>query len=286
MQYGDDLCGQRLDDWVLSLVQSDNHLEHGLVLLVVLAEGEESHKHGKDLVDRDIGRVSPDHAGDAAGRVVEKASLLLLMEERLQFGKNGVIVAKDLLDVLTLLAEQSGTVGSVGANLGILVSEALEEHLHEVRGVRGGSISHVANNFGNGTDSGGALVLLLAGRVLQARLLEDLVEFAERFAEGGSQARNDLHGRLDDEPVVLGRFEIVIAFVLAIKVLLADVLLLENLENNLGDLLHGRSSILAKVSGENGRTAKLQGGGNVAVDVGDGTPRIVMSVIEKRILQT
>lgn len=281
LQNRDDLGGQTLDDWVLGLVEGDNHLEDGLVLLVVLTERKELDEHRQDLVDRDVVGVGLDHASDTSGRVVQKTSFLLLVEQRLELCEDGVVVSENLLLVGALFAEKTGSVGSVTANFRVFVSEALKQHLHQCGGVRGDGCAHVANALGEGTDGGATLVLLLAGSVLEASLLENLVELTEGVTKGGGKACDDLHGGLDNKPVVLGRLHLDILGVLAIEVLLADVLLLENGDDVLGDLLDCRSSVLAKVGGKEGGTTKLQGGGNVAVDVGDAAPVIVLSVIEK-----
>ena len=57
------------------------------------------------------------------------------------------------------------------------------------------------------------------------------------------------------------------------------MLLLENLEDKFGDLLDWRGSIFTEVGGKNCGTAKLESGGDVAVDVGDGCPGIVLLVV-------
>lgn len=224
--------------------------------------------------------MSLDHTGNTSSRVVEKSSLLLLVEKRLELGEDGGVVVKNVLLVLTLFAKETSSVSGIATDLGVLITETLEEDLHKTRSVWGDGGAHVANALGNGSHGGATLVLLLARGVLEARLLEDLVELTEGLAKCGSEAGNDLHGCLNDEPVVLGRLHLVIGLVFAIKILLADVLLLENLEDDLGDLLDWRSGIVTEVGGEDGRTAKLESGSNVAVDVGDGTPIVFMSVVE------
>jgi hypothetical protein len=44
-------------------------------------------------------------------------------------------------------------------------------------------------------------------------------------------------------------------------------------------LLDGRSGVFANVGGEDGGSAELEGGGEVTVDIGDGTTIETMSVI-------
>lgn len=60
---------------------------------------------------------------------------------------------------------------------------------------------------------------------------------------------------------------------------MADVSLLENREDEFDDLLNGRRGVFANVGGEDGRAAELEGCGEVAVDVGDGTTIEATSVI-------
>ena len=204
LQDGENRAGQALDDRVLLLVESDDHLENGLVLLVVLSKGKELDQDGEDVSKGDVVGVSLDHAGNTSSRVVEKTGLLLLVQQRLELGEDGVVLAGDLVFVGALLAEETGTIGGVATNLRVLVSKTLEEDLHQVGGVGSDGCTHVANGLGDGADSSTTLVLFGSADVLNDRLLEDLPELAERFAKGSSKAGDDLHGGLDNEPVVLG----------------------------------------------------------------------------------
>jgi hypothetical protein len=54
---------------------------------------------------------------------------------------------------------------------------------------------------------------------------------------------------------------------------------LEDGEDHLDDLLDGSSGVFANVGGEDGGAAELEGGGEIAVDIGDGTTIETMSVI-------
>jgi len=54
---------------------------------------------------------------------------------------------------------------------------------------------------------------------------------------------------------------------------------LQDREDHLDNLLNGGSGVLANVGGQDGGSAKLEGGGEVTVDVGDGTTIETMSVI-------
>jgi hypothetical protein len=63
------------------------------------------------------------------------------------------------------------------------------------------------------------------------------------------------------------------------------VSLLQNREDHLDDLLNGGSGVLANVGGKDSGTAKLEGSGEVTVDVGDGTTvgttSVIASILEK-----
>lgn len=107
-------------------------------------------------------------------------------------------------------------------------------------------------------------VLRRAGK-LKDGLLEDLPELAESRAEGGSQSDNDIKGSVNDEPVILGRASIdLLLLFLVTEILLAGVRS-GNEEANDGDNLLENAILGNKDS----RTAGLECGGNVAVDVGD-----------------
>jgi hypothetical protein len=269
----------------LLLVQRNNHFKHSLVFLVIFSERKELDEYGEDVVERDVVGMSLDHASDTAGRVVEETCFLLLVQEGLELGEDGVVLADDLGFVGALLAQKTSAVGGVAADFWILVSETLEQQLHQTGSVGCNGSTHVANSLGDGANSSAALVLLLSADVLDNGLLEDLPELAEGLAEGGGKAGDDLHGSLDDQPVVLGRLQFDVEFVLAVKVLLADVSLLQNREDHLDDLLNGGSGVLANVGGKDSGTAKLEGSGEVTVDVGDGTTvgttSVIASILEK-----
>ena len=261
------------------LVQRNDHLKHSLVLLVIFSERKQLDEHGQDVRERDVVGVSLDHAGDAAGRVVEETGFLLLVQQRLQFGEDGVVLAGDLCFVSGLFAEKTGAVCGIAADFWVVVSETLEQHLHQVGGVRGHGGAHVTDGLGDSANSGAALVLFGSADVLDNGLFEDLPELAEGLAKGGGEAGDDFHGGLDDQPVVLGGLQLDVELVFAVEVLLANVSLLQDREDHLDNLLNGGSGVLANVGGQDGGSAKLEGGGEVTVDVGDGTTIETMSVI-------
>jgi hypothetical protein len=205
------------------------------------------------------------------------------VQEGLEFGEDGVVLAGYLGFVGGLFAQESSAVSGVTAHLWVLVSEALEQQFHQASSVGSHGSSHIANGLGDGANSSAALVLLLSADVLDNGLFENLPEFAEGFAQGGGEASDDFHGGLDDQPVVLGGLQLDVEFVLAVEVLLADVSLLQDGEDHLDDLLDGGSGVFANVGGEDGRSAELEGGGEVTVDIGDGTTVETMSVIASRL---
>ena len=61
------------------------------------------------------------------------------------------------------------------------------------------------------------------------------------------------------------------------------MLLLQDGEDHLDDLLNWGSGVLADVGGKDGRSAKLESSGKVAVNVGDGTTVGIMSAIDSRL---
>jgi prefoldin subunit 5 len=58
---------------------------------------------------------------------------------------------------------------------------------------------------------------------------------------------------------------------------------LQDGKDHLDDLLNGGSGVLANIGGKDSGSAKLEGGGEVTVDVGDGTTVETMSVVASRL---
>lgn len=160
--------------------------------------------------------MSLDHASHATCRIVEQTSLLLVVQQWLELAENDIVVAEDLLLVVALLAQQTCTVSGVAADLGVLVTDPLEQDLHELTRVWCDTVAHVANAFGNGTNGVAPFHLLLAASVLDDWLLEDLPQLTKVWSECSCQTGDELHRRLDDEPVVLGGLGINILLILTI----------------------------------------------------------------------
>lgn len=138
--------------------------------------------------------------------------------------------------------------------------------------MRSAATLHGLNAVGHGANGSGTLETLLGRSVLEDERLKHLPEFTELFAKGDSEASDDLKSGLDNEPVVLsgllgGDLEVLEVVVVG----LARVLLLEDEAEVSGDLLK-RSRAGSTAGSKDGRSAKLESGGNVAVDLGDNTP--------------
>ena len=107
----------------------------------------------------------------------------------------------------------------------------------------------------------------------------DADPLAELFAEGDSEASDDLKGSLDDEPVILSSLlgrDLEILKVVVVG--LARVLLLKD-EAEVGGNLLERSRASGTAGRQDGRSAKLKSGGNVAVDLGDNTPTWLLACV-------
>lgn len=272
------LRGQLLDDRVASLVQANNAAVDRGVLLVVLLQWQQTSKNWQHIADRHLVWVGSDHAADAAGRVVKGASALSL-EEWLELVQDLRVGGAVGVGVLGVLDEQTSGVSSVGARLGVLVCEAVEKKLKEGGGGGGDSSAHVGGALGDDANGGGALEGLLGGGKLHDWLLEDLPELTELGAEGGGEADHDIESGVNREPVVLGSLANVLLVLVITHIHLARVLASDKRGKDGGHLLeHVALS-------EDSWAAKLEGGGNVAVDVGnDGT--VLVSIILLKLYKT
>jgi hypothetical protein len=275
---GQELAGKALDGGLLGLEHGDDHVEHGLVLAEVVPKRKELDKTRQDLRQRDGLGVSLDHAGEAAGSVVDQTGARVVRGLGVVDVKNGLedlqdraIVGDDVL-VGAVGAQETSTEGGVGLGLRVLVLQALGEDGHHALGVRSATTLHGLDAVGHGAHGGGALETLLGRSVLEDERLEHLPELTELVTKSDSKASNDLHGGLDDEPIVLGGLvggDLEVLEVIVIP--LAGVLLLKDEAEVGGNLLEGsRASVAA--GGKDGRAAKLECGSNVAVDLGDNTP--------------
>jgi hypothetical protein len=285
LEDGEELAGEALDGGLLGLEHGDDHVEDGLVLAEVVPEREELDKTRQDLGKRNGLGVSLDHAGQAAGGVVDKTSAGVVgglgavhVKNGLEDLEDGTVVVDDVL-VGAVGAEKTSTEGGVGLGLRILVLQALGEDGHEALGVRGAATLHGLNAVGHGANGSGALETLLGRGILEDEGLEHLPELTELLAKGDSEASDDLKGGLDNEPVVLGGLlggDLEVLEVVLVG--LARVLLLED-EAEVGGNLLERSRAGGTTGSKDGRATKLKSGGNVAVDLGDNTPIRLLACI-------
>ena len=274
----DELAGEALDGRLLGLEHGDDHVEDGLVLTEVVPERKELDKTRQDLGQGNRLRVSLDHAGEAAGGVVDQTGARVIgglgvvgVKDGLKDLEDGAVVVDDVL-VGAVGAKETSAEGSIGLGLRVLILQALGEDGHEALGVRSAATLHGLNAVGHGANGSGTLEALLGGGVLEDEGLEHLPELAELFAKGDSEASDDLKGGLDNEPVVLGGLLSGDLKVLEVVIVgLARVLLLKDEAEVGGDLLEG-SRAGGAAGSQDGRSAKLESGGNVAVDLSDNTP--------------
>ncbi|GKT59946.1 hypothetical protein ColTof4_00089 [Colletotrichum tofieldiae] len=240
-------------------------LVDGGVLLVVLLEGQDADDGGEDTLDELGVGVAEDHAGDAARDVVDHAGLLDL-QKGLKLLQNGGVLGNGLVGRLGVVDELAGGVGSVGLGEGIGVGKAVGEDRQEGVGEGSDGLAHVLDGLGDDTNGGGALEGLLGAGELEDGLLEDLPHLGKVTAKSGGEAENDIEGGVDDEPVELGRALGLLLLLLVAEVLLAGV--------GAGDegAQDGDALLEEVIVGEDGGAAGLEGGGNVAVDLGDDAP--------------
>jgi hypothetical protein len=274
----DKLAAKTLDGGLLGLEHGDDHVEDGLVLAEVVPERKELDEAGQDLGQRHGLGVGLDHAGQAASGVVDETSAGVIsrlgaldVENGLEDLEDGTVIVDNVL-VSAVGAEETSAEGGVGLGLGVLILKALGQDGHHALGVRSAATLHGLNAVGHGANSSGTLKALLGRGELEEERLEHLPHLAELFAKGNSKASDDLHGSLDDEPVVLsGLLSGDLGVLKVVIVDLARVLLLED-EAEVGSDLLERSRATSGAGGEDGRATKLEGGSDVAVDFGNNTP--------------
>jgi hypothetical protein len=259
---------QLLDSGVVPLIQLDEHAEDGLVLLVILAEREELDEARQDLGDRKPVSVLSDEAADTTSCVVKETGLILGVKKRLDLGEDGRQVLGNFVVVSGVLGQETHTVDGIGLGVNVLVRQAVEKDLEQTALVLCATLAHVADTLGNSANSGTALGGLLAAGVLHDRLLEHLPELGELAAESDSKAGDDLHGGLDDQPVILRGLVEVDFLTLVAKILLAGVTLGDDSKQLLA---HVRDSSAGLHHQDRG-TAELESGSDIAVDVSDSTP--------------
>jgi hypothetical protein len=191
--------------------------------------------------------VSLDHAGQAAGSVVNETSARVVgglgagdVKDGLEDLEDRSVVVDDVL-VGAVGAEKASAEGSVGLGLRVLILQALGKYCHEALGVRSAATFHGLNAVSHGANGSGTLEALLRRGKLEDEGLEHLPKLAELVTKGDSEASDDLKRSLNDEPVVLGGLLSGDLGVLEVVVVgLARVLLLED-EAEVGSNLLKRS---------------------------------------------
>ena len=244
--------------------QLANHAVQGVVLLVVVVERQDVDEDGKNLLDGNVLTVAEDHtAQTASGVVLESGDVHL--QAVLQSREDG----RELLDdsgIVGVLDQTSNGISSIGLGLRVLITQTVNQELEEGRRELGDSRTHAVDALGQNTNSGSTLERLAAAGVAKDGLLEDLPELSEALSQGGSHARDDVEGGVNDNPVELGSLLGSSDLILA-KLDLARVLLVDDVGDHLNDVVQ------SGLAGDERRTAVAEVLGHVAVDVGDGCPR-------------
>ena len=191
------------------------------VLLEVLLQGQHvDHLREQLSDDRRLG-VPHNHAREAPSHVV--------LHTRVRDRKSRLELANDLLvqaehvGIARADDELANGKGSVGLGENVVVREAVKEDLGKGLGEGGHRRVEVADDFGGGTDGRRPLLVLLGAGVLDDRLLEDVPVLGEVGAQGRGHANDNIHCRVDHEPVELRRAVLSIVLLLITKVLLAGV---------------------------------------------------------------
>jgi hypothetical protein len=102
------------------LTKPSNTVEDRLILLVVLLQWKQTNKNRQNLIDRDFILVSHNHTTDATTSIVQ-CSRSLGVQQGLEFSQDGVVVREVGGGIGGVVDQLSGSVGSVGLGLGILV---------------------------------------------------------------------------------------------------------------------------------------------------------------------
>lgn len=235
------------------LTKLGDHPVERVVLLIVVFQRQNLNDRRKHLANRDLIAVLQNHPAKAASGVVRKTRRLLL-EAWLELAQDGRVLLDDLRVGFAELDQSTNRVGSVGLGLRIHIRQATQEELQQLAGKRGDGILHAGNDLSDDADGRGPLEVLAAIRESQDALLEDLPELSEASSEGSSETRNNIQCPVNDDPVEFrGLFHHFLGFLILIKVLLAQMLLLNQgddlLDNLLKDLSVGdqRGTSVSKV---------------------------------------
>lgn len=269
LEDGQKTRGEFADGSILPLVQLADHAVQGVVLLVVVLEGKDVHQDGQNVLGGDSLTVAEDHAGDTASGVVLQAGNVHL-EALLKTAEDGGVGLGHLVSSLGVLNQATNSVGSVGAGLGVLVTETVQQQLEEGGGQGSDGSTHSVDALSKNTDSGSTLKGLAGAGVAEDGLLEHLPQLNKAGAKGSSHAGDDVEGSVNDDPVELGGLIRTISFLLILELHLARVLLADDV----GDLVDnvGENALISNEGG----TAEAQVLGHVAVNVRDGSTKMDM----------
>lgn len=260
----DELGSELLDGGVGLLVEVVDVLVDGGVLLVILLEGKDVGNGGEGLRDEVVVGVLGHHARDCTSDVIGHAHLID-SQERLELLPEVRVHGEGLAGVGRVEDNETNGVSSVGLGQRVGVCQATDKSLAERLGEGSDGLTGVLSDLGDGANSGRSVKILAGAGKSENRLLKDLPELTEAAAKSGSEADNNVKSSVNDEPVVLGRAGVnLLLLLLVTEILLAGVRAGDDKTNDRNHLLE--ETVLA---GEKGGTASLEGGGNVAVDIGD-----------------
>jgi hypothetical protein len=267
LEHVDKLGSKLLNSGVGLLVELEDVVVDRSVLLVVLLEGKDIDNGGKSLSNEFVVGVLGHHTRNCTGNVVGHAHLVD-SQERLELLPKKRVHGESLAGVGRVEDNEANGVSSVRLGQRVGVCEAADKSLAKRLSEGSDGLASVLGNLSDGANSGGSVKVLAGAGKSENRLLEDLPELTEVVAESSSQADNDVKSSVNDEPVVLGRTGInFLLLLLVAKILLARVRSGNDKTNDRNHLLE--ETILGS---KKSRTASLEGGSDVAVDVGnDGT---------------
>ena len=247
--------------------QLADHAVEGVILLVIVLEGQDLDKNRQDLLEGDALAVLQDHAAETASGVVLKTGDVHV-EALLEAAEDSGEFLHKLSASVGVLHQTTNGVGGVGAGLGVLVTKTVHKQLQEARGEGGDRSAHAVDALGEDTNSGGTLERLRAAGIAENGFLEHLPQLGEAVAQGGGHTRNNVETSVDDDPVKFrGLLTGSKGLVLGAELKLARVLL----GDDVGD--HGDDVVQGGLVGNQSGTAVAKVLRHVAVDVGDGSTR-------------
>jgi hypothetical protein len=249
-----------------SHTQLADHAVQGLVLLVIVLQGEDGDENGENLLERDSLTVSENHTAETSSSVVLKARDLHL-QTGLQPGKDGRVLLDDLSVCGGVLDKTANSIGRIGLGLRILIAQAVNEELQERTSELSDTSPHTVDALGKDSNGGGTLQSLSATSVAQDGLLKYLPEFGEAPAQSSSETGNDVKGSVNNNPIELRRLLTGLERLLfGAKLELARVLLRDDVGDHLDDVVE------SGLVGNQRRTAVAQVLSHVTVDIGDSSP--------------